>query len=192
MPDVLYETSRGIQSIPPEDILLKNRTLFLTEDVSSQSCTELIKNLLLLDEEDQKSQITLCIHSNGGSVSSGLALYDVLQLIHAPVRTVCLGMAASMGAILFLAGKKREMLPHARIMIHDPSYANGDIAGRKPAEIQRQLDELKRTRDILADIIAKATGKTLEEICSVTCNDTYFNAEEAIDYKLATGIAKSI
>ena len=113
-------------------------------------------------------------------------MYDYIQLMEAPVRTVCIGTAASMGAVLFLAGKDREMLPHTRLMIHDPSYSHRDIGGRKPHEIQHELDKLNETREALAGIIAEKTGKTLEEIYEVTAEDTYYSAAEAVEFGLAT------
>lgn len=192
MANILYESSRGLEPIAPDDLLLRDRTLFLTEDVNSQSCAALIKNALLLDKDDPGAEITLCIHSNGGEVAAGLALYDVLKLLHAPVRTVCLGTAASMGAILFLAGARREMLPHARVMIHDPAYASGAIAGKKPGEIQAELEELQKTQRVADDIIARVTGKPLEDILAITAKDTWFTAKEAIDFGLATGITTNI
>ena len=122
---------------------------------------------------------------------SGLAVYDYIALMKAPVKTVCVGTAASMGAILFLAGKKREMLPHTRIMIHDPSYSHKDIGGRKPHEIQHELDKLQESREALAAIIAEKTGKTIEEIYEVTAEDTYYSAQEAIEFGLATRIIEN-
>lgn len=134
--------------------------------------------------------MTIYINSPGGEVISGLAVYDYISIMKSPVRTVCTGTAASMGAILFLAGKKREMLPHTRLMIHDPSYSHNDIGGRKSHEIQHELDKLNETRESLAKIIAEKTGKTLEEIYEVTASDTFYSAEEAIEFGLATDIMK--
>ena len=128
----------------------------------------------------------------GGEVVSGLAVYDYIELMKAPVRTVCIGTAASMGAILFLAGDKREMLPHTRLMIHDPAYSGGDMAGKKPHELQQYVDKLKQSQKIIAEIIAHKTGKTLEEVYEKTKEDSYFNAEEAMEYGLATGVVNSL
>ena len=121
-----------------------------------------------------------------------MAVYDYIQLMNAPVKTVCIGTAASMGAILFLAGKEREMLPHTRLMIHDPAYGGGDMAGKKPHELQTYVDKLKQTQEIITAIIAEKTGKPLEEIYEKTREDSYFNAIEAIEYGLATGVTNSI
>ena len=104
------------------------------------------------------------------------------------VNTVCTGTAASMGAILFLAGKRRSMLPHTRLMIHDPSFGGGNFAGKKSHEIQRNLDKLNESRETLARIISGKTGRTLDEIYEVTADDTYYNVDEAIEFGLATDV----
>lgn len=145
---------------------------------------------MYLERQDNSKEVTIYINSPGGEVISGLAVYDYISMMKAPVRTVCTGTAASMGAILFLAGERREMLPHTRLMIHDPSYSHNDIGGRKPHEIQHELDKLNETRAALAKIIAEKTGKSLDEIYEVTASDTYYSAEEAIEFGLATGIMK--
>ena len=188
IPNILVETVRGIQPITLEDDLLRSREIFLTSHVDVDSSNGLIKQLMYLEREDEDKEITLYINSPGGEVISGLAVYDYIALMRAPVRTVCIGTAASMGAILFLAGKKREMLPHTRLMIHDPAYSSGDIGGKKPHEIQQQVDKLMEVRETLAGIIAEKSNKSIEEIYEVTAEDTYLNAEEAIEFGLATGI----
>ena len=101
-----------------------------------------------------------------------------------------MGDTASMGAIIFLAGKKREMLPHSRILIHDPSYGHLDVSGKKPHEIQRGVDSLNKVRETLAEIISEKTGKSLDEIYDITVEDHYFTADEAIEFGLANGIFK--
>lgn len=188
MANILRETVRGIEVVQIEDELLKNREIFLVDDVNAESSNELLKQLMYLEKEDCSKEITLYINSPGGEVISGLAVYDYISIMKAPVRTVCIGTAASMGAILFLAGKKREMLPHTRIMIHDPSYSQCDFSGRKPHEIQYRLDKLNETKENLAKIIAEKTGKSIEEIYKVTADDTYYSAAEAIEFGLATKI----
>ena len=174
-----------------EDELLQSREIFLTGGVDANTTNELIKQLMYLEREDDEAEITLYINSPGGEVTSGLAVYDYMTLMKAPIRTVSIGTAASMGALLFLAGDKRQMLPHTRIMIHDPSYSNADMSGKKPHEIQHELDKLNETRQIIAQIISEKTGKTLEEVYEVTANDTYYNAEEALKFGLATEIIDS-
>lgn len=188
MANILKETVRGVEAVRIEDELFLSRKIFLTDEVHAESSNELIKQLMYLEREDDSAEITLYINSPGGEVISGLAVYDYIQLMKAPVRTVCLGTAASMGAILFLAGETRQMLSHTRLMIHDPSYSHRDIGGRKPHEIQHELDKLNETREALARIIAEKTGKSIGEIYKVTADDTYYSAEEAVDFGLATGI----
>ncbi len=190
MANILKETVRGIQTVSIEDELLSNREIFLTEQVDAATSNELLKQLMYLERQDCQKEITIYINSPGGEVISGLAVYDYISIMKAPVKTVCTGTAASMGAILFLAGKERLMLPHTRLMIHDPSYSHNDIGGRKPHEIQRELDKLNETREALARIISEKTGKSLEEIYEVTASDSFYSAKEAIEFGLATGIMK--
>lgn len=191
MANIIKETVRGFDVVTIEDELLTGREIFLVDGVDAHTSNELLKQLMYLERQDSESEITIYINSPGGEVISGLAVYDYISMMKAPVRTVCIGTAASMGAILFLAGRKRQMLPHTRLMIHDPSYSHNDIGGRKPHEIQHELDKLNETRAALAEIIAEKTGKTLEEIYEVTANDTYYSAAEAIDFGLATEILDS-
>ncbi len=190
MANILKETVRGIDCIRIEDELLSGREMFLTKEVNAETSNELIKQLMYLDRTEPGKEITLYINSPGGDVMSGIAVYDFIRLMKSPVKTVCIGTAASMGAILFLAGETRQMLPHTRVMIHDPSYGRNDIGGRKPHEIQRELDSLNRTRTVLAEIIAERTGKDIEEIYKLTADDSYFYAEEAVEFGLATEIMR--
>lgn len=192
MANILKETVRGIDCIRLEDEFLKDREIFLTEEINAQTSNELIKQLMYLERQDSESEVTIYINSPGGEVISGLAVYDYIGMMKAPVRTVCIGTAASMGAILFLAGAKRQMLPHTRLMIHDPSYSHNDIGGRKPHEIQHELDKLNETREALARIISEKTGRSIDEIYKVTADDTFYSAQEAIDFGLATEILKGV
>lgn len=188
MISLIKESVRGLEILSPENLLFSNREIFLTQEINSDTSNELIKQLMILEKIDSTLEITLYINSPGGDVVSGLAVYDYMELMKAPIRTVCIGTAASMAAILFLAGEKREMLEHTRLMIHDPAYGGGDMAGKKPHELQAYVDKLKQSQEIIAGIIAEKTGKTLEEVYEKTREDSYFNANEAIEYGLATGI----
>lgn len=192
MANILKETVRGTDCIKIEDELLSRREIFLTEEVNAETSNELIKQLMYLERQDSGKEITLYINSPGGEVISGLAVYDLISLMKSPVRTVCTGTAASMGAILFLAGEKREMLPHTRLMIHDPSFSGGSIGGKKSHELRHELEKLDEVREALAKIIAEKTGRPLEEIYDVTSDDTFYSAEEAITFGLATGIMKGV
>ena len=189
MSNILRETVRGTELIPLEDMLLEESEVFLVDEITPKSANNLIQKLMYLDSKDL-GEITIYINSPGGEVISGLAVYDYIKIMKSPVRTVTIGDAASMGAIIFLAGEKREMLPHTRILIHDPSYGHLDVSGKKPHEIQRGVDSLNKVRETLAEIISKKTNKSLDEIYGITAEDNYFTAEEAIDFGLATGIYK--
>ena len=189
MNNILKETVRGTELIPLEDMLLEESEVFLVGEITPKTSNLLIQKLMYLDSKDL-GEITLYINSPGGEVISGLAVYDYIKVMKSPIRTVCIGDAASMGAIIFLAGEKREMLPHTRILIHDPSYGHLDVSGKKPHEIQRGVDSLNKVRETLAEIISEKTNKSLDEIYGITAEDNYFTAEEAIDFGLATGIFK--
>lgn len=191
-PNLIKENARGYQLYALEDSFFNKRQIFMTDSVNADSANELIKQLLYLEQDNPEEEITLYINCPGGEVPSGLAVYDCIRLMNAPIRTVCTGMAASMGAILFLAGDKREMLPHTKIMIHDPSYGNHDICGMKPLEIQKEVDAIMKTREILCGIISERTGKTIDEVYEKTKTDSYFNVEEAIEFGLATSVVRSL
>lgn len=191
-PRLINETARGYEVFTLEDSFFKQRKIFLSSQIDADSSNELIKQLAYLNEKNPKEEITIYINSPGGEVASGLAVYDCICLLDAPVRTVCTGTAASMGSILFLAGDKREMLPHTKIMVHDPAFGSRDIGGMKPLEIQKEVDDLMNVREVLCDIIAERTGRTREEVYEKTKVDSYFRAEEAIAFGLATGIATSL
>ncbi len=191
-PCILKESSRGIDRVSIEDELFLERKIFLNGTIDPDSIDSFIKQLLYLDKADPQKPITVYINSPGGEVNSGLAAYDVMKLIQAPVTTFCTGLAASMAAILFLAGQDRLMLPDSTVMIHDPSPAGGSLQGMKPDEMKEKLDSLNKTRDRLCDIIAQSCAKTKEEILKKTCHDTCFSADEAVDFGLATKIAERI
>lgn len=185
IPNVIKESARGYQPLQITDVLMQERKIFLVEEVNTETSSDIIKQLLFLENEAPGEEIKLYINSPGGDVHSGLAVYDCIRLISSPVTTICIGTSASMGAILYIAGEKRLMLPHSRIMIHDPSFSGGNLGGKKPLEIQTELQTLIDVRTQLCDIISERTGKTVEEIYEVTKTDTYFNADEAIEFGLA-------
>ena len=187
MPNIITESSHGYQVLDISDTLLKKRKIFFTNEVNAHSCNELLKQLMYLECDDNSKEVTLYINSPGGEVTSGLAVYDFMRVMKSPIKTVCIGTAASMGSILFLAGKERIMMPHSSIMIHDPSFGGGSYTGMKPLQIQEKIDELMKTRKKLCDIIAKRTGKTVEEVYKLTRKDTFFEVDEAIKFGIATG-----
>ncbi|MDD6071872.1 MAG: ATP-dependent Clp protease proteolytic subunit [Clostridiales bacterium] len=190
IPRIIKETSKGIQNYEIVDEMLQYREIECVGEINMETVYSLIQQLRYLQRVSPDKEITLFINSPGGEVSSGLALYDVMQAVKCPIRTVCVGMAASMGAVLFAAGDKREMLPHARIMIHDPLISGG-LSGSALSIQSRSLD-LMKTRETTATILAKHTGKTIEEIYEKTATDTYFGAEEAIAFGLADRIITEI
>ncbi|MCM1062655.1 MAG: ATP-dependent Clp protease proteolytic subunit [Eubacterium sp.] len=189
MSNIIKDSVRGTDLVPIEDALLADSKIFLTSEIDATSASELIEQLMYLDRKNS-GEITLYINSPGGEVMSGLAVYDYIKIMKSPVKTVCIGDAASMAAIIFLAGSKREMLPHSRILIHDPAYGHLDVSGKKPHEIQRGVDSLNKIRETLAEIISEKTGKSLDEIYEITAEDHYFTASEAIEFGLVTGFFK--
>ena len=189
-PQVLKRTASGVERYDIRDRMLADRQLELTCQVDAESCSSVIRGLLYLQGLDAQDPVTLYINSLGGEVQSGLALYDVMQAVSNPVRTVCLGMAASMGALLFIAGDDREMLPHSRIMIHDPLIGGG-IAG-SALSVKARADDLMRIRDVTAEVIARHTGMPLDEVFSLTASDTYFEADEAVRRNLADRVVTSL
>ena len=186
---ILRESSRGIDTYSPESMLLQERILFFTEEVNPSSANDMIEYLLFLDKDDPGQEITLCINSPGGDVVSGLAVYDTIQMMKSPVRTVCIGTAASMGAILFLAGTRREMLPHTKIMIHDPLIA-GLVQPQMALQLRKQADQLMETRDVLGKIISEKSGLPLDKVYEMTAEDCFLTAEKAVELGLATDIIR--
>ena len=191
-PRLIKETARGCEIYTLEDSFFRNREIFITDSINGESANELIKQLFYLNKENPGEEIVLYINCPGGEVISGLAVYDCIRLMEAPVRTVCTGTAASMGSILFLAGDKREMLPHTKIMIHDPAFANHDVSGMKPLELQKGLDDIMQARETLCKIISERTGRTMEEVLEKTKTDSFFSVNEALEFGLATAVVTAL
>lgn len=189
-PLVMQETCEGLRLYDIRDEMLASRELELTGPVDAESASSVIRSLLHLQKQSPEEPITLFINSPGGEVQSGLALYDVMQAIRCPVRTVCLGMAASMAALLFIAGSTREMLPHSRVMIHDPLIGGG--IGGSALSVKARADDLMRIRDITAQVIAQHTHMSIEEVFELTAKDTYFEAGEAVAAGLADRIITAL
>ena len=148
-PQVLQETCEGICRFDVRDQMLANRELELCGPIDAESAAILIRNLLYLQRADAVAPIKMFINSPGGEVQSGLALYDVMQTLSCPVTTICLGMAASMAALVFVSGARREMLPHSRVMIHDPLIGGG--LGGSALSVKARADDLMRIRDITGE-----------------------------------------
>lgn len=189
-PLVMQETSDGLRLYDIRDEMLAAREIEITGAIDAGSVSTAIRCLLHLQKEDQQLPITLYINSPGGEVQSGLALYDVMQAVSCPIHTVCLGMAASMAALLFISGDQREMLPHSRVMIHDPLIGGG--IGGSALSVKARADDLMRIRDITAQVLSQHTGMSLDKVFELTAQDTYFEAEEAIEAGLADRIITSL
>jgi ATP-dependent Clp protease protease subunit len=192
-PNKLFETSDGLKSVPLEDDFLNQRIIFINDTINPETANCIIKQLLYLNSTNPDGEITVYINSPGGSVNDGLAIYDTMRLLRTPLRAIVTGLAASMGAVIYLAADTRQMLPHSQIMIHDPAFGGcHDISGKKPHEIQSELDSLNKCRKRLTEIIAERTGKPFDEICNVTQQDTFFDAEESVAFGLAHEIINKI
>ncbi|HIW47940.1 MAG TPA: ATP-dependent Clp endopeptidase proteolytic subunit ClpP [Firmicutes bacterium] len=182
VPYVIEQTSRGERSYDIFSRLLKDRIIFLGEEVTDVSANLVVAQLLFLAAEDPDKDINLYINSPGGSVTAGMAIYDTMQYIKPDVSTICIGLAASMGAFLLSGGAKgkRFALPNAEIMIHQPS---GGARGQA-TEIQIVAENILKTKKKLNEILANNTGKSIEEITRDTERDNYMSAEEAKEYGL--------
>ena len=169
--------------------ILRNRGIFLSEPVDSASASVVVAQLLFLDAEDPGKDIFLYINSPGGSITDGMAIYDTMQYIKSDVCTICVGMAASMGAVLLAAGAKgkRYALPNSEILIHQPLIAGNGISGQA-TEIKIHADHMVRTREKLNKLLSERTGQSLETIERDTERDNYMTAEEALKYGLIDGI----
>ncbi|MCI8852799.1 MAG: ATP-dependent Clp protease proteolytic subunit [Lachnospiraceae bacterium] len=183
IPYVVEQTSRGERSYDIFSRLLSDRIIFLGEEVSDMSASLIIAQMLFLESQDPKKDIRLYINSPGGSVSSGFAIYDTMQYIKCDVSTICIGLAASFGAFLLAGGTKgkRMALPNAEIMIHQPAIHGNGIQGQA-TDIKITSDHILKSKERLNSILAKNTGKSIEEITLATERDHYMWATEAVDF----------
>ncbi|NCB51002.1 MAG: ATP-dependent Clp endopeptidase proteolytic subunit ClpP [Clostridia bacterium] len=182
VPYVVEQTSRGERSYDIFSRLLNDRIVMLSEEVNDTTASLVVAQLLYLEAQDPDKDIQFYINSPGGSVSAGFAIYDTMQYVKCDVSTICIGMAASMGAFLLAAGAKgkRLALPNAEIMIHQPS---GGTQGQA-SDIKIQAEWMLRTREKLNKILAEATGKSIEQIAIDTERDNFMPAEDAREYGL--------
>lgn len=180
VPYVIEQTSRGERGYDIYSRLLKDRIIFLGTPVDDYVANLIIAQMLFLEMEDAEKDIYFYINSPGGSVSAGLGIYDTMQYVKCPITTLCIGQAASMGAVLLAAGTpgKRKCLPNARVMIHQPS---GGASGQS-TDIQIQAKEIMRIREILNGILAKHSGQKVDKIDLDTERDNFMSAEEAKAY----------
>ena len=188
VPYVIEQNSRGERSYDIYSRLLKDRIIFLGEEVTDVSANLIVAQMLFLEAEDPGKDIHFYINCPGGSVSAGFAIYDTMQYIKCDVSTICIGMAASMGAFLLSGGAKgkRLALPNAEIMIHQPS---GGARGQE-TEIRIVAENILKTRNKLNQILAANTGKSVEEISRDTERDNYMSAQEAVAYGLIDSVVE--
>lgn len=182
IPMVIEQSARGERSFDIYSRLLRDRIIFLNGEVTAESANLVVAQLLFLESEDPQKDIALYINSPGGSVYAGLGIYDTMQFIKPDVQTICVGMAASMGAFLLAAGEKgkRYALPNARIMIHQPSGGSRGMA----SDIAIQAREIQDLKEKLNAILAERTGQTIESIAHDTDRDNYMSSEDALKYGL--------
>jgi ATP-dependent Clp protease protease subunit len=190
VPYVIEQTGRGERGMDIFSRLLRERIIFLGSAIDDHVASLTIAQLLFLEAEDPEKDIYLYINSPGGSVSAGLAIYDTMQYIRSDVSTICVGLAASMGAVLLAGGAKdkRTSLPNSKIMIHQPWI--GGLQGQT-TDIEIHAREMVKTRDKLYEILSKHSGKSIDEIAKDCDRDYYLSAEEAKDYKLIDNVLES-
>jgi ATP-dependent Clp protease protease subunit len=189
IPMVIESTGRGERAYDIFSLLLRERIVFLGTPINDQVANLIVAQLLFLDREDQEREISLYIHSPGGAIAAGLAIYDTMQLLRAPVSTIAVGMAASMGTVLLTAGVKgrRFALPHATIHLHQPV---GGVQGQA-ADVEIAAREILRLRSLINQLLIKHTGLTEEQIQHFTDRDFYMTAEQAVEYGIIDQVLES-
>lgn len=192
VPYVVEQTARGERSYDIFSRLLNDRIIMLSEEVNNTTASLIVAQLLYLEGQDPDKDISLYINSPGGSITAGMAIYDTMNYIKCDVSTICIGMAASMGAYLLAAGAKgkRMALPNSEIMIHQPLISGGGLQGQT-TDIKIHTDHLVRTREKMNTILAQRTGKTVEQIALDTERDNYLSAQEAMEYGLIDSVITS-
>ena len=185
VPMVVEQTNRGERSYDIYSRLLEDRIIFLADQVTDATASLVVAQLLYLEAKDPDKDIQLYIDSPGGSITAGMAIYDTMQYIKCDVSTICIGMAASMGAFLLAAGEKgkRFALPNSEVMIHQPLIAGGGLSGQT-TDIKIYTDHLVNTKKKMNEILAERTGQTYEKLCADTERDNFMTAQEAKEYGL--------
>ncbi len=185
VPMVVEQTNRGERSYDIYSRLLEDRIIFLADQVTDATASLVLAQLLYLEAKDPDKDIQLYIDSPGGSITAGMAIYDTMQYIKCDVSTICIGMAASMGAFLLAAGEKgkRFALPNSEVMIHQPLIAGGGLSGQT-TDIKIYTDHLVNTKKKMNEILAERTGQTYEKLCEDTERDNFMTAQEAKEYGL--------
>ena len=188
VPMVVEKTERGERAFDIYSRLLKDRIIFLGTPVNDAVASSIVAQMLFLESEDPEKDINLYINSPGGVVSSGFAIYDTMQYVKCDVATTCVGMAASMGALLLAGGAagKRNLLPNSRVMIHQPL---GGVRGQA-SEIEIEAQEILRIKKLISDILAEHSGKSVDQVMEDTDRNNWLSAEEAKEYGLIDNIMK--
>ena len=191
VPMVVEQTNRGERSYDIYSRLLEDRIIFLADQVTDATASLVVAQLLYLEAMDPDKDIQLYIDSPGGSITAGMAIYDTMQYIKCDVSTICIGMAASMGAFLLAAGEKgkRFALPNSEVMIHQPLIAGGGLSGQT-TDIKIYTDHLVNTKKKMNEILAERTGQTYEKLCEDTERDNFMTAQEAKEYEVIVKASK--
>jgi ATP-dependent Clp protease protease subunit len=190
-PTIEVESAQGIREVSLDTRHLMNRRIFIHGEITDVSANEFLSQMLYLEQEADEP-ITIYINSPGGSVNAGLVIYDCIQSSNLEINIICAGMAASMAAIILAGGQKghRYILPHSKVMIHEPLLSSG--LGGSATSIKNISDSILETREIVNSILAKHTGKSLNEVNQATSFDNYMNADEAIAFGLCDAITMHI
>lgn len=191
VPYVIEQTNRGERMYDVYSRLLKERIIFLGSAIDSEVANVIVAQMILLEQQNPERDIQLYINSPGGSVDAGLAIYDTMQFISSPVNTICVGLAASMGSLLLLAGTKgkRLTLPHSRIMIHQPLIYGSGISGQV-SDIEIEAKELVRTKKIFLEIMSQHTNKAIKSLEKDVDRNNYMNAQEALKYGIVDRVVE--
>lgn len=185
--NIEVKSAHGISLIPVETRLMTSRKIFIEGEINAEVACNFVKQIMLLNKEDSEAPIDVLINSPGGEINAGLLMYDVIQSSKAPIRMFCIGRAYSMGAVLFACGQHgRYMLPHGELMLHEPLL--GSQVGGNSSTIQSISESLLETKKKLNEILAKHTGRPIEELEKATSYDHYFSAQESIDFGLCDEI----
>lgn len=184
-PSIVRETSGGIERIPIADEMFARREIECVGAIGETAAYGICQQLRQLAHEDAGAEITIYVNSPGGSVQDGMAIYDTMRAIGCPIRTVCLGKAVSFAAVLLMAGDRREMLPHARVMLHDPRTLGIGFAA---TSVEAASSDIAFVRRAIAQMISAHTGHDVGEVLDVTARDTWFDADEAVAWGIADAV----
>lgn len=185
IPRIIRESASGFSCLTLEDDLMSRRVLQLNAEIDQPQATAIMNQLMYLSHEDPEAPITVHINSPGGSIINGMCIYDIMQAVPNPIHTVCMGIAASMAALIFAVGDKRLMLPHSTVMVHEPFTTN---AGGNMFDLQNRAESLQRMRENYCQIMAKSCKRTQDEVFAAMHKETYFTPQEAMDFGLCDGL----